>query len=52
MYNIFTCLFALAGAATQGGKMLSLCVVFQCFPVFLVCTRHSDVFVGSCSLLA
>lgn len=23
--------------------MLSLCVVFQCFPVFLICTRHSDV---------
>lgn len=43
MYNISACVFALAGAATRGGKMLSLCVVFQCFPVFLICTRHSDV---------
>lgn len=40
VYNISTYLLALAGAATQGGKMLSLCVVFQYFPVFLVCTRH------------
>lgn len=36
MCNVSVCMTALADAATQGGKMLPLCVVSK----VLVCKRH------------